>query len=124
MSDTFQLFVLAAVVGAVLMAALTKSLGGAFLGVCIVSVIAAVVGFTTGGLGGFVGGVLTLVVAVVALVLTMAVGVNFSHSVLSGHDSYGNPFSISQSTLGEGAKSAPRWNLPSGSYKEIGPGER
>lgn len=123
MGDILSAFLFAAVVGAVIMASITRSLGGAFLGVAIVSIGAAFVGFTSNGFSGFVGGVLALGIAFVCLILTMATGINFSHSVLNGHDPNGNPFSISQSVLGEGAK-ATRWNAPNFQYHQVGSGER
>lgn len=122
MEDILSAFLFAAIVGAVLMAALTRSLGGAFLGVSIVSVGAAFVGFTSNGVSGFIGGVLAIGVALACLVLTMITGVNFSHSVLNGHDPNGNSFSVHQSVLGEGAKAA-RWNAPNFQYHQVGGGE-
>lgn len=123
MGDILSAFLFAAIVGAVIMASITRSLGGAFLGVSIVSIGAAFIGFASNGVSGFIGGVMAIGVAFACLVLTMVTGVNFSHSSLHGYDPNGNPFSVHQSVIGEGAKAA-RWNTPNFQYHQVSSGER
>lgn len=101
-----------AIVAMVIMAYATKSIGGAFIGLAVVMFGSAMLSFRQGGMSILLG-VILIFASVLVLFAAFGLGLNFTHSQLSGYDNQGKPFTATQTVIGEGAKNTrSSWNSP------------